>query len=489
MYNYAATGAPNPASFTNVASSPYGPPAPPASPPASADMNMNSQPPQQGQQNSYAYGGLTTPGSYGHLYHHDPVHAHGGRTMSSTHRPGNMVSAHFNPHELDLLDHYQGKKMIDRRSGQRIYPHLEEIIKNPHMRESIHHHYKNHLATGGHVDKENAMKLQHMAANGRYGDTEIAKIGPHTHNLLNYMAGGVTRNPHDGHPEYWSLSGALGSLGNALKSGYQAAKPALMNTARAALPMVAQHIGQKLGGDMGGQFGSMLGGVGSNMMGPQEENLTPYQRALQTGLTHTTGNLLQGKGLKESIGHGIREGATDASDSPVGAAIAQFGHNLSQGRGIMDSAKSGARYGFQQAGGRNAVVPTAAHIMGGIGQEGGVGARISQVGQRLLPNSQQMAQRQSQYAPQSRQQQYGGGEDEYEGGYGGGGHGGGYGGHHGGYEEESQPQAHYGNQHQYGGEENDYGQEPQYEAPQRQRFSQRGYNPRQSSYYDENPYG
>lgn len=193
---------------------------------------------------------------------------------------GKMVMAHFNKHELNELDHLQGKIERCPKSGMRSYSHLEEILKNPHILANVHHHTNEHhrmmggamhdhyatggapsmhfatggapsmhfapggapamhFSHGGHADYHNS-HLNHMASEGMHGDTELALIGPHTQHVFNQLAtGGCITNPHTGHPQYWSMSGLLGGLGSAIKGGASALGRGAMAAGRAA----AQHAG------------------------------------------------------------------------------------------------------------------------------------------------------------------------------------------------------------------------------------------------------
>ena len=207
--------------------------------------------------------------------------AHGGHVGT---KRGKMVMAHFNKHELNDLDHLQGKVEKCPRTGMRSYSHLEEILKNPHILANVHHHTNEHHramggslggmpmqhyaeggslggmpmqhyaeggspshggmpmmhyshgghATGGHENYHNS-HLNHMAREGTHGDTELALIGPHTHHVFNQLAtGGCVTNPHTGHPQYWSLGGLLGGLGSAVKGGAAALGRGAMAAGRAA---------------------------------------------------------------------------------------------------------------------------------------------------------------------------------------------------------------------------------------------------------------
>ncbi len=323
---------------SSPSSSPYGPP---PAPPASANQNPDGQGPPNG-------------------------YSHGGQ-VSGRHKTGSMIDAHFNIHELDHLDHLQGKKMVDRRSGERIYPHLEELIKNPHVRDNIHHHFKQHLATGGHVeDQETGHQLHQLAMDGRHGDREIAKIGPHTHHLFNYMAGHATRNPHDGLPEYWSLSGMLGSAGNAIKGfGSKAidyakkAAPSIAGFAGSAaqhlMPMatekLTQHLGGKYGdlGTMAGQFAGQAGQAGANKLagygGPAASRFGSI-----AGQSAAAG--LQGReaGLSPSasMGHALATGASNF-DNPVAHGVGAAGGAMAMGADPRAALRQGAQTGAMSA--------------------------------------------------------------------------------------------------------------------------------------------
>src|SRR5882762_864435 len=151
-----------------------------------------------------------------------PAMAKGG---SAKHK---KVLAHFNPKELQVMDHLQGHVERCPKTGLKSYSHLEELFKNPHIIGNVHKHnnaQREHHAMGGNVD--------HLAAGGRNGDTEMALIGPNTQHLFHQIAGRSTTNPNTGHPEFWSLGG----LGGALSGAASAAGRGLSNVARAAAPM------------------------------------------------------------------------------------------------------------------------------------------------------------------------------------------------------------------------------------------------------------
>jgi hypothetical protein len=158
-----------------------------------------------------------------------PNLAKGGRAKHK------KILAHFNRKELDVMDHLQGGTERCPKTGVRSFSHLEELFKNPHLVGTIHKHvhaHRAHHAMGGNID--------HMAHEGRHGDTEMALIGPHTMHAFHQVAGKSTVNPHTGQPEFWSMGPALSSLGGALKGAGSAAARGISNAARSAAPVLAQ---------------------------------------------------------------------------------------------------------------------------------------------------------------------------------------------------------------------------------------------------------
>lgn len=308
-------------------------------------------------------------------------------------RSKKMVIAHFNPRELDVLDHLQGSRKECGKTGVRSYSHLEEIFKNPHILNNIHTSVQKHHAhkqledhvnpnTGHpeywnigptlsslgnslgtlagnaysglkkmgsdiynsfnnsplgdefwkHPDVRSANdiyntgkdiyrgtqsvlnpqpgewanigrnvirpfyangqrpryakggsththygtpELEHLAAGGRHGDTELALIGPHTQHLFNQLAGRTTRNPNTGHPEYFSLpigsmlsslGGGLSSLassaGTGLANGIYHGGTALGNAALSGMQGIAN--GVDTARNMASGLGNSLYGMGNN---------------------------------------------------------------------------------------------------------------------------------------------------------------------------------------------------------------------------------
>ncbi len=307
--------------------------------------------------------------------------AHGGRVKTSQFKP-----AHMSKRELNFLDHLQGR--VERtKHGVRTYPHIEELLSNPHLHAKIHEHIQHHasggMAEGDMNDHMSHEGIQHMIHNGRNGDNDVALLGPRTHHLFHQMAGHSTINP-DGHPEYWSLGSILGGMKGALGSGLgalkkgaasaagaigrgasaagrglvsagKAAMPHIGAIGQAALPAVsniaAQHLGRLTGNE---DVGNMLSGLGSaaagaafnKMAGPGEAN--PLATAVGQGLGQFATAKNEGRSTRSAIGEGLSHIGNQAGDSTSGNILGAVGHGLQNGssgsdigRAIMPHALSG----------------------------------------------------------------------------------------------------------------------------------------------------
>ena len=199
-----------------------------------------------------------------------PSFARGG---SASKRHKKMLLAHFNPHELHELDHLQGSIQRNARDGRRSYGHLEEVLKNPHIMGAVHQRAAHHRANGG------RMQTAHESY-GRNGDTELAYIGPTTRHLFDAFLGHQSRNPHDGHPEYWGLDDIFGGIGDALgaipgvggllQQGVNSAG-SLMGGLPGGLGGILKQGGNIASGLMGGMpglpsLGGMLGGMPQSLL-------------------------------------------------------------------------------------------------------------------------------------------------------------------------------------------------------------------------------
>ena len=338
--------------------------------------------------------------------------AKGGRT--GRHHKG-MTVAHMNPHELHILDHLQGGPKFGHE-GIREYSHLEELLKNPHIVESVHrhaHHHRQHHAHGGLTPG-----MEHLREGGRFGDSELALIGPHTHHLFNQMAGHATRNPHTGHPEYFSLGGALSGLWNTVKGVAPMASKALswlaphaksvaQAAAPALLPMATQALGNRFG-DMGKQAGNMLSQGIQSKLGAPEAGANPYASALGKSLGQAAQSYGRGEGASQAFGQGLHNFGSQVGGG-FGNALSESGQGLMQGQGWGESARRGATRGYNELGGAEGLRNAAGHIGQGLMHGGFGGAReamgnqMNQYMQRALPRP----ANQEQYQEPSYEEMYG----------------------------------------------------------------------------------
>jgi hypothetical protein len=373
-----------------------------------------------------------------------PALAKGGRAK---HR---KVLAHFNPRELQVMDHLQGHTERCPKTGLKSYSHLEELLKNPHIVGSIHRHSREHHAMGGDIHQ--------LAEGGRHGDTEMALIGPHTHNLFHQLAGRSTTNPNTGHPEFWSLGGALGGLGGALKgaagaagrglsSAAQAAgrgAQALGSSALAAGRAASPHLGEAFSkfAPMAAQFGTQY--LANRLSGAPQEPFNPedyvdmlpesmqglaragagaynarrgganMQQSLGQGLSQfgqgfggPMGDAMQGFGGAMGRGQNLREGVGSAMSrvgqgygGALGQSLQGAGQSFGRGQNIGQSLGHGLSRGYQDMGGREGLMNSSANILRGYGAQGGMRGAAQREGQRYMQKAL------PQYQPQDQESDY-----------------------------------------------------------------------------------
>lgn len=289
-----------------------------------------------------------------------------------------MTTVHMNPHEISIMEHLQGHSRYNK-DGVKEFHHLEELLKNPHIARSAHHHARHHHAQGG----LSHAHLEHLRQGGRFGDSTLAAIGPHTQNFFNQMAGHPTHNPYTGHPEYWSIGGALKGLWNTVKTGAAAAAPHVAGIARAALPavlpMAQQALGSKFGG-LGEMAGQALGSVATNALGPQEGPANPYHEAMGQALGRTAEGLRSGASASQAFGQGMQTAGSRLGGG-FGSALEGAGESLGRGGGLRESLGRGAQSGFNAMGGREGLQNMASNVAQGFGNGGFSGARDAARGQ------------------------------------------------------------------------------------------------------------
>jgi hypothetical protein len=293
-----------------------------------------------------------------------------------------MTKVHMNPNEIRILDHLQGGPEFGHE-GIKVFSHLEELLKNPHIVQNVHHHAQRHRhAFGGAIGNEAMRRL------GRHGDSELAMIGPHTHRLFNEIVGHPTRNPHTGHPEYFSLSSALSGLWNGIKQVaspvVNAVKGVAQGVAPVLMPMAQQALGAEFG-PMGQMAGNALSqGVQSVLGKPRETN--PYSSFGQNVAQAYQG----GARPSEALGRGLSNFGSQYGGG-FGNSLSEMGQSLEQGRGFGDSMRRGAQRGYNELGGSQGLYNAVNNIGQGYMQGGYGGARqalgnqMNQYAQRALP--------------------------------------------------------------------------------------------------------
>lgn len=163
-----------------------------------------------------------------------------------------MVLAHFNKHELEELDHAQGGKEIDSKTGIRQYKRLGDAFKNPELQQMTITAARQSHAAGG--------SIASMMKQGRKGDTEMAFVPTHLADHFDKMMGKRSINPHTGHREYYDFSSLASGLGNFM-GGFNGGAQAPGGSLGSA-PATG-------GAPAGGGWGSMLGSLASSFMQPK----------------------------------------------------------------------------------------------------------------------------------------------------------------------------------------------------------------------------
>lgn len=310
------------------------------------------------------------------------AYAHGGRT-----KRGKLVMAHFSPKELDVLDHLQGKQERCPRTNMRSYTHLEELLKNPHILSSVHHHahhaqahhhphheqHAHHHAHGG--PEHYGHHLDQVAHHGVHGDTELALIGPHTHHVFNKLAApGTVTNHIDGRPQYWSLGGALGGLWNTIKGAASQAAPYIGAAGKAIMPAVMPALSSAVGGRFGPLGTAAVEGLGS-LANKGFDALSEMGSEENRGLASTLGEganaamqaRQQGMSPLQSAGAGLSQMGSRFGGG-VGGAMQGVGGAMREGQGARDIARRGAMGAYHGAGGASSLMNAAKGLMNQYGQ-------------------------------------------------------------------------------------------------------------------------
>lgn len=312
----------------------------------------------------------------------------GGRAKSK-----GFATVHMNPQEISILEHLQGNTHI--KDGIKSFPHLEELLKNPHLLERAHHHAREHAhhhADGGPAHEE----IEHLRQAGRFGDSSLAEIGPRTQNFFNQMAGGhPSINPYSGHPEYWNIGGALKGMMGMIKGGARTAAGAARSGARmvsgaarsaaphlasiarealpAVLPMAQEALGNRFGG-MGQAAGQALGNAATNALGPQEGPVNPYHQAIGQAIGRGAESYRGGASPSQAFGQGL-ETAGSHLGGGMGGAMEGMGRSIGAGNSARNVLRSGAHEGFNAMGGRQGLSDMASNVAQGFGNGGMGGAR------------------------------------------------------------------------------------------------------------------
>lgn len=196
----------------------------------------------------------------------------GSPTMDAHHeeRKEPMILAHFSTPELDFLDHMQGYKDQDPRTGFRVYEGLGQLHKHPHF------------ARGGRVDPKVRDHGEKMARMGIHGDNEMAIIPASLAHALDRMIGGPSINPHTKRRQY--------NIFGDIWSGIKDVGSGIINTVKD----VGSGVGDLFSGNIGGALGDVAN-VGKDVLG----GVTGAAGSLLPGAGDLVGGALDAVGLPE----------------------------------------------------------------------------------------------------------------------------------------------------------------------------------------------
>lgn len=243
--------------------------------------------------------------------------------------PRGLIAVHMNPQELDVLDHLQGHRK-HAPDHNRMYPDLEGVFRNAHIKSGMIDHAKQHYASGGHVGHMSPIS----ASNGIHGDSQIAYIGPHMRQVFNEALGHkYDRNPYDGHPQYYGLGDFFNSIGSGLKSVWRTVSPYVGPIGRTLLPVVSHGIGQAVNTYAPG-MGPVATGVANHFGGNLLDKLIP--QGPQTEFQQNANNAIQG-GINNYV-------SSRQSGAPMNN-IGDFGRAVAGSGGIGGAAKTAANLG------------------------------------------------------------------------------------------------------------------------------------------------
>lgn len=194
-----------------------------------------------------------------------------------------LIIAHFNPRELEVMDREQGGRTHIPGTDTPHYKGLEKLMSNSNVEHLVRRAFEKH-AEGGRIG-ESARDIEDMKRKGRFGDSEMAYIGPNTRRIFDRITADLTGNskknahPSTGKPEYFGLGSFLGGIGKTVSKGVSSlgnmAGQAANGVMHAAAP-VAQGLGNFamnaapgaiMGGLMGGPAGALEGGMMGGMQG------------------------------------------------------------------------------------------------------------------------------------------------------------------------------------------------------------------------------
>lgn len=291
-------------------------------------------------------------------------------------KPMELVFAHMNPKELKILDEVQGGRTYIPGTKLPHYKALEKRFADPEFESHIMKNFERHAAGG--MIGDSARKINDLKQKGRFGDSELAGIGPNTNRVLDRITSDLTgnkgknANPTTGMPEYFSIGDFFGgikhgfqSFGKTMQDGFNKGGAALGNFANSAITHLKDAAPQMLqgalqGGLTGGPEGALMGGamggmqgLSSSMSNPHNQDSmsqfaqSPMGQQMQGAASGAYDRYNQGQNWHDNLGATMHQG-TQGMDNPYARGIHQGVNSYYGSNGNMGHAFAGGVQGATQ---------------------------------------------------------------------------------------------------------------------------------------------
>lgn len=231
-----------------------------------------------------------------------------------------LVYAHMSPTEVRALERLQGGAEVDGQ-GTPEFGKLGHAFRDPQVVAKFMDSLRMQRATGGKVGKR---AIDEMRKNGRFGDTKLVKLHPEMVHVLDKTIG-HSRNPKDGHPEYF-LGALLGGLGSSLLGGL--AKPIMSGLSSLGGSLLKPAMGAMSRGV--GSLASGMVGRGARALGKHAFKAARQEASRMAPQLINKGAQALGSRAQKWLGGGQQQPAVQQQAAPVPAPAPQQRQQMPQ---------------------------------------------------------------------------------------------------------------------------------------------------------------